>query len=38
MLRTCPLDHRCMTGIAVDDVVAPVLVALNGAPARRERR
>ena len=25
MLRTCPIDHRCMTGIAVDDVIAPVL-------------
>ena len=36
MLRTCPIDHRCMTGIAVDDVIAPVLVALGHAPASRE--
>ncbi len=36
MLRTCPIDHRCMTGIAVDDVIAPVLVSLGHAPASRE--
>jgi heptosyltransferase II len=24
MLRNCPIDHRCMTGIAVDDVYAHV--------------
>src|SRR4051812_1964942 len=29
MLRTCPIDHRCMTGIAVDDVIVPVLAALD---------
>ena len=24
-LRKCPIDHRCMTGISVDDVLAPAL-------------
>jgi len=28
MLRTCPIDHRCMTGIEVDAVLTPVLRAL----------
>jgi heptosyltransferase-2 len=32
MLRTCPIDHRCMTGIGVDDVIAPVLSALGRLP------
>ena len=36
MLRTCPIDHRCMTGIAVEDVVVPVLDALNRPPVRTE--
>ena len=36
MLRTCPIDHRCMTGIAVDDVIAPVLVSLGRARRPRE--
>ena len=36
MLRTCPIDHRCMTGIAVEDVMAPVLGALNRPPVRTE--
>jgi heptosyltransferase-2 len=30
MLRTCPIDHRCMTRITVDDVFAPVARALGG--------
>ena len=38
MLRTCPIDHRCMTRIAVEDVMAPVVVALNGPPVRAEAR
>ncbi len=29
MLRTCPIDHRCMTRIAVDDVLGPVGRALR---------
>jgi heptosyltransferase-2 len=36
MLRTCPIDHRCMTRIAVDDVMAPVMVALQRTPTTRE--
>jgi lipopolysaccharide heptosyltransferase II len=36
MLRTCPIDHRCMTRIAVDDVMAPVMVAVQRTPATRE--
>ena len=36
MLRTCPIDHRCMTGIAVVDVMAPVVSALNRPAVRRE--
>ena len=36
MLRTCPIDHRCMTRIAVDDVVSPVMVALQRTPTARE--
>jgi heptosyltransferase II len=36
MLRTCPIDHRCMTGIAVGDVMAPVMSALNRPAVRRE--
>jgi heptosyltransferase-2 len=36
MLRTCPIDHRCMTRIAVEDVMTPVVVALQRTPARRE--
>lgn len=36
MLRTCPIDHRCMTGIRVEDVLSPVRVHLAGAaPAER---
>jgi heptosyltransferase-2 len=29
MLRTCPIDHRCMTRISVDDVFASVTRALD---------
>jgi heptosyltransferase-2 len=29
MLRTCPIDHRCMTRIGVDDVLGPVARALR---------
>ena len=29
MLRTCPIDHRCMTRIGVDEVLAPVLRSLS---------
>jgi heptosyltransferase-2 len=36
MLRTCPIDHRCMTRIGVDDVMAPVMVALQRTPTTRE--
>jgi heptosyltransferase-2 len=24
MLRDCPIDHRCMTGVGVEDVLAAV--------------
>jgi heptosyltransferase-2 len=30
MLRDCPIDHRCMTGISVDRVFASVTARLNG--------
>jgi heptosyltransferase-2 len=35
MLRDCPIDHRCMTGVKVDDVRAVVgqLIGLTGLPA-----
>ena len=36
MLRTCPIDHRCMTGISVEDVMAPVLGALQRSHAGSE--
>jgi heptosyltransferase II len=36
MLRTCPIDHRCMTRIGVEDVMVPVVAALNGPPVRTE--
>jgi heptosyltransferase-2 len=29
MLRTCPIDHRCMTRIGVDDVFEPVARVLG---------
>ena len=29
MLRTCPIDHRCMTRIGVDDVLGPVVRTLG---------
>lgn len=29
MLRTCPIDHQCMTGVSVDMVAAPVHAALT---------
>lgn len=29
MLRTCPIDHQCMTGISVEMVAAPVRAALT---------
>jgi heptosyltransferase-2 len=32
MLRTCPIDHQCMTGIAVETVAAPVQAALTSHP------
>jgi heptosyltransferase II len=36
MLRDCPIDHRCMTGVSVDDVLAAVdaIVAPSGPPPR----
>jgi heptosyltransferase-2 len=34
MLRTCPIDHRCMTRIAVDDVYAPIAEVLSRAGTR----
>lgn len=34
MLRECPIDHRCMTAVTADEVVAEALVLLD---ARRER-
>jgi heptosyltransferase-2 len=34
MLRECPIDHRCMTAVTVDEVVAEALALLD---ARRER-
>jgi heptosyltransferase II len=36
MLRTCPIDHRCMTGIGVEDVISPVLAMLRAPRARIE--
>ena len=30
MLRTCPIDHRCMTRISADDVYEKAKVILNG--------
>lgn len=30
MLRTCPIDHRCMTRISADDVFEKAKVILNG--------
>ena len=38
MLRTCPLDHRCMTGISVDDVLTPALAAVRQIPVSRGAR
>jgi len=34
MLRECPIDHRCMTAVTVDEVVAEALALLD---AQRER-
>jgi heptosyltransferase-2 len=37
LLRTCPIDHRCMTSIGVDRVVAETRRLLGpGTPAPRE--
>jgi heptosyltransferase-2 len=38
MLRTCPIDHRCMTGIEVDDVMTPVLRLLDRTKLRESAR
>jgi heptosyltransferase II len=38
MLRTCPIDHRCMTRISVEDVMAPVVAALQRTPTSRKAR
>jgi len=41
MLRDCPIDHRCMTGIAVDEVLAAVtslVGAFDRVDAKSERR
>jgi ADP-heptose:LPS heptosyltransferase len=32
LLRNCPVDHRCMTRIEVDDVLSATRKWLNGAP------
>jgi|TARA_B100001964_G_scaffold220067_1_gene262752 heptosyltransferase-2 len=32
LLRDCPIDHRCMTGISTDDVFAATARCLTGAP------
>ncbi len=29
LLRECPIDHRCMTGVTVDEVVAAAIGAVN---------
>ena len=34
MLRTCPIDHRCMTRIGVDDVLPSVQAHLRGSTGR----
>jgi heptosyltransferase-2 len=30
MLRECPIDHRCMTGVSVDQVYEAALLSLSG--------
>jgi len=35
MLRNCPIDHRCMTGISADAVLASVAAHLAAPPAER---
>jgi heptosyltransferase II len=37
LLRECPLDHRCMTGITPDQVFAAIDQLIGGALARAER-
>jgi hypothetical protein len=32
MLRDCPIDHRCMTRVTVDDVYAAVSARLGVRP------
>ncbi|MDP6371651.1 MAG: lipopolysaccharide heptosyltransferase II [Vicinamibacterales bacterium] len=32
LLRDCPIDHRCMTGISTDDVFAALARGLTGSP------
>jgi heptosyltransferase-2 len=32
LLRNCPVDHRCMTRIEVDDVLSATRKWLDGAP------
>ncbi len=32
MLRNCPIDHRCMTRIAPEDVLAPVAAQVGSSP------
>lgn len=35
LLRECPIDHRCMTGVMVDQVLKSALELLDAAPASR---
>jgi heptosyltransferase-2 len=37
LLRECPIDHRCMTGVTVDDVLAAVARSLDRREASGER-
>jgi hypothetical protein len=38
MLRDCPIDHRCMKRISVDQVLAAVVASLAGSEANRAPR
>ncbi|WP_455376981.1 lipopolysaccharide heptosyltransferase II [Petrachloros mirabilis] len=38
MLRECPIDHRCMTGVSADQVYEATLKLLDGQRARGEGR
>jgi heptosyltransferase-2 len=35
MLRNCPIDHRCMTRISPEDVLAPLAAQLGSSPQTR---